>query len=87
MPARLEALAALAGLSRPAVHAQIASALHASVHITRDGQGRRRVSEISVFTRDPDTGLTRTEQAVAFGADGVTRVGPGGARLERMLDR
>ena len=45
------------------------------------------MSEISVFTRDPDTGLTRTEQAVAFGADGVTRVGPGGARLERMLHR
>lgn len=87
VPARLEALAALGGLPRLAVHAQIASALHASVHITRDGQGRRRVSEISVFTRDPATGITRTEQAVAFDADGTTRLGPGGPRLERMLER
>ena len=87
VPARLEALAALGGLSRQAVHAQIASALHASIHITRDPSGRRRVSEISVFARDPATGLTRTEQAVVFDPDGVTRRGPGGARLERMLGR
>ncbi len=87
VPARLEALAALGGLPRLAVHAQIASALHASVHVARDAHGRRRVSEISVFSRDPTTGLTRTEQAVAFAPDGATRLGPGGARLERMLAR
>ena len=87
VPARLEALAALGGLPRSAVHAQIASALHASIHITRDRAGRRRVSEVSVFVRDVATGVTRTEQAVAFGADGRTRLGPGGAQLERLLDR
>ena len=87
VPARLEALAALGGLARAAVHAQIASALHASIHITRDREGRRRVSEVSVFVRDEATGLTRTEQAVTFGVDGRTRVGPGGAQLERLLAR
>lgn len=87
VPARLEALAALGGLPRSALHAQLASALHASVHITRDAHGRRRVSEISVFTRDDATGLTHTEQAVSFGADGRTRLGPGSARLDRMLAR
>ena len=87
VPARLEALAALGGLPRAALHAQLASALHASVHISRDRQGRRRVSEVSVFTRDDATGLTRTEQAVVFGSDGRTHLGPGSARLERLLER
>ena len=87
VPARLEALAALGGLPRAALHAQLASALHASVHISRDRQGRRRVSEVSVFTRDDATGLTHTEQAVVFGSDGRTHLGPGSARLERLLER
>jgi pilus assembly protein CpaF len=87
VPARLEALAALGGLPRAALHAQLASALHASVHISRDRRGRRRVSEVSVFTRDDVTGLTRTEQAVVFGPDGHIHRGPGSARLERLLAR
>ena len=87
VPARLEALAALGGLPRHALHAQVAAALHASIHIGRDEGGRRRVAEISVFARDEHSGLTRTEQAVAFGADGSTRLGPGSAALERMLTR
>ena len=45
------------------------------------------MSQISVFVRDPASGLTRTEQAVAFGPDGTTRLGPGGPRLERLLAR
>jgi pilus assembly protein CpaF len=87
VPARLEALAALGGLPRAALHAQLASALHASVHIARDRRGRRRVSEVSVFVRDDVTGLTRTEQAVVFGPDGRTQRGPGSAQLERLLAR
>ena len=87
VPARLEALAALGGLPRSALHAQLASALHASIHIVRDARGQRRVSEVSVFVRDDRTGLTRTEQAVVFAADGRTRLGPGSARLESLLER
>jgi pilus assembly protein CpaF len=84
VPARLEALAALGGLSRDALHAQVASALHAVVHIVRDDRGRRRVSEIAVFVRERD-GLVRTERAVSFTADGRTVLGPGGEMLERLL--
>jgi pilus assembly protein CpaF len=87
VPARLEALAALGGLPRAALHAQLASALQASVHISRDRRGQRRVSEVSVFTRDDVTGLTRTEQAVVFDPDGRIHRGPGSAQLERLLAR
>ena len=43
VPARLEALAALGGLPRAALHAQLASALDAVVHVSRGELGRRRV--------------------------------------------
>jgi len=87
VPARLEALAALGGLGRTALHAQLASALHAVVHVLRDDRGRRRVGEIAVFVRDESTGLVRTERAVQFAADGRTVLGPGSGRLEAVLDR
>ena len=85
VPARLEALAALGGLPRSALHAQVASALHAVVHVSRGESGRRRLAEISVFVTDPATGLVRCQTAVAFRPDGGTVVGPGGARLEELL--
>jgi len=87
VPARLEALGALGGLDRPALHAQLASALHAVVHIARDAQGLRRVAEVHVVERDERTGLTRTRPAVEFDIGGRTRLGPGSARLEWLLDR
>ncbi len=87
VPARLEALGAVGGLERLALHAQVASALDAVIHIHRDEQGLRRVGEISVFVRDPATGLTRTERAVVFDSSGRTRRGPAAARLEALLDR
>ncbi len=87
VPARLEALASLGRLSRDALHAQLASALDAVVHINRDEVGRRRIQEVHVFARDPVTGLVRTETALEFGDDGSTRVGAGGPQLERLLSR
>jgi len=87
VPARLEALGLLGGLPRAALHAQVASALHAVVHISRDDRGARRVSEIAVLVRDPSSGVTRTERAVAFGPDGRTRRDPGSAQLESLLSR
>jgi pilus assembly protein CpaF len=87
VPARLEALAALGGLPRPALHAQLASALHAVIHVVRDGNGLRRVSEVSTLVRDPGSGLVRAELAVQFTSDGRVLRGPAGARLERLLDR
>jgi pilus assembly protein CpaF len=87
VPARLEALAALGGLTRSALHAQLTSALHGIVHVIRDEAGRRRVSEISVMVREAATGLVRAERAVQFTSDGRAVRGPGGAQLERLLGR
>jgi pilus assembly protein CpaF len=87
VPTRLEALGLLGGLDRVALHAQIGAALHAVLHIRRDENGSRRVAEVHVVLRDAATGLTRTESAVEFGPTGRIRLGPGSARLERLLDR
>lgn len=46
--ARMEALGALAGLGRPAVQAQLASAVQAAVHVHRGPDGRR-VESLSVL--------------------------------------
>ena len=86
VPARLEALGALGGLGRDALHAQLAAALDAVVHIVRGEGGRRWVSEISVFRRGLD-GLVEAEQAVEFKPGGATRLGPACRRLEGLLDR
>jgi pilus assembly protein CpaF len=87
VPARLEALASLGGVPRAALHAQLASALDAVVHVTRNAAGLRRVGEISIFARDGTAGLVRSERAVEFHADGRTVLGPGSRQLERLLDR
>ena len=70
VPARLEALAALGGLDRSALHAQLTSALACGGARHPGRGGVRRVSEISVLVRDPATGLVHTERAVLFTADG-----------------
>lgn len=54
VPARLEALAALGGLSRPALHSQLAAALQVVVHVRRTGRGRRVLAEIGVVVRTTD---------------------------------
>lgn len=86
VPARLEALAAVGGMSRDALHAQVASALHVVLHISRGPDGRRRVGEIYVVVRGHD-GRVETQNALTFDRDGNTRVGPGAARLEGLLSR
>lgn len=54
IPARLEALAAVGGLDRAALHSQLAAAVQVVLHVARDASGRRRLDEIAVLTRDPD---------------------------------
>jgi pilus assembly protein CpaF len=85
VPARLEALAVTAGLSREAAHAQMASAVQAVIHLRRGPDGLRRVSEVSVLTRA--AGLVEARTAVAFGADGRVTTGDGARGLERLLRR
>jgi pilus assembly protein CpaF len=54
VPARLEALAALGGMSRPALHSQLAAALQVVVHVRRNSAGRRVLAEIGVVARTSD---------------------------------
>lgn len=51
VPARLEALAALGGLDRAALHSQLAAAVQVVLHVSRGGDGRRRLSEIALLYR------------------------------------
>ncbi|MFI2753583.1 TadA family conjugal transfer-associated ATPase [Cellulomonas sp. P22] len=83
VPARLEALAALAGLDRAALAAQAASALEAVVHLRRDG-GRRYVAEIAVVRRD-GSGELVVETAVGVAPGGVPVRAAGWAALARRL--
>jgi pilus assembly protein CpaF len=86
VPVRLEALGVTAGLSRDAVHAQIVSALQVVVHLTRSGDGRRRVSEVGVLSAGPD-GRVRSASALLHGPDGVTTPGPAAQLLGELLER
>jgi pilus assembly protein CpaF len=83
VPARLEALGALAGLNRDAVHSQVASALHAVIHLTRAADGVRRISEIQVFDRSPG-GQVVTRPAVEFTAGNVSLL-PAAHRFTKLL--
>ncbi|WP_404828573.1 hypothetical protein [Spongiactinospora rosea] len=81
---RLEALACAAGLSREAVHSQVAAALDVVVHLVRDhAGGRRRVAEIGLLSRHP-SGLVTVEPALTFPPDGRVIPGPS---LPALTDR
>jgi len=54
VPARLEALAALGGLDRAALHSQLAAAVQVVLHVGRDRTGARRLTEIAVLDRTAD---------------------------------
>jgi pilus assembly protein CpaF len=62
VPARLEALAALGGLDRAALHSQLAAAVQVVLHVSRDRKGARRLSEIGVLQRG-DSGRVRVVTA------------------------
>ena len=51
VPARLEALAALGGLDRAALHSQLAAAIQVVLHVRRGPHGRR-LDEIALLNRD-----------------------------------
>jgi pilus assembly protein CpaF len=75
VPARLEALGALAGLGREALAAQAASAFHAVVHLRRD-DGRRRVAEVAIVARSP-AGRLEVRDGLVVAPDGRVGTGPG----------
>ena len=86
VPARLEALAAVAGLGREALHSQLASGLRVVVHLARDRRsGRRRVAEVCLLERAAG-GLVRAEPAWTW--DGASPAGVaslGQAALDGLL--
>lgn len=49
VPARIEALAALGGLGREAVHSQLVAAIRVVLHMRREPGGRRRLAEVGVL--------------------------------------
>ena len=57
VPARMEALAALGGLGRDAVHSQLVAAIRVVLHMRRDPGGRRRLAEVGVLR--PEHGRAR----------------------------
>ncbi|MDT3441775.1 hypothetical protein [Pseudofrankia sp. BMG5.37] len=59
----MEALGALAGLSRPALHSLLAAAVQVTVHLRRDDAGRRVVAAVGVLRQDPG-GLVRVRPAL-----------------------
>lgn len=87
VPARLEALAALGGLGREALHAQFAAALQVLVHVRRLPDGRRWVDELRLLRADPATGRCAGVPAIRFvpGAAGVR--GEAYGELARLVAR
>jgi pilus assembly protein CpaF len=78
VPARLIALAALAGMSRATLLAQAASALDLLVHVGRDGTGQRRVRQLALWQREADA----PPRLVWSATEGL---GPGAAELRLRL--
>ncbi|GAA2377635.1 TadA family conjugal transfer-associated ATPase [Nonomuraea africana] len=84
VPPRLEALACAAGLSREAVHSQLAAALDVVIHLSRRrSDGRRLVSEVCLLSRRA-SGFVTAEAALTFDGEGRAQVGPG---YEALLAR
>ena len=77
VPARLEALAALGGMDRHALHSQLAAAVQVVLHVHRSADGSRRLEQIGVINRGAD-GFVHINQA-------WPAAGPGRDQLERML--
>jgi pilus assembly protein CpaF len=86
LPARMEALGVAAGLSRDALHSQLAAAVDVVVHVVRPRDGARYVCELAVLRPGLDH-LVRADPAVTFSPDGSVRHGPAAAQLDAILSR
>jgi pilus assembly protein CpaF len=84
VPARLEALAVSAGLTRGAVHSQMASALAVIIHLARAPDGTRVLEAVGLVDRDPEGWVAVESAAVRRGDDLVP--GPAHAGLARILE-
>ncbi|MFF2086676.1 TadA family conjugal transfer-associated ATPase [Nocardia sp. NPDC058176] len=80
VPARLEALAALGGMDRAALHSQLAAAVQVILHVHRRADGTRGLREIGVLERTPE-GIHITP---AWRSDNLPA--PGASELARLID-
>ncbi|MFB7721002.1 TadA family conjugal transfer-associated ATPase [Nocardia sp. NPDC056100] len=80
VPARLEALAALGGMSRDTLHSQLAAAIQIILHVHRHPDGTRTLREIGLVTPPP----TRIDITPAWSAD--PRPTPAAATLNALLN-
>lgn len=83
VPARLEALAGLGGLTPQACHSQVASALRVVLQLRRRGDGHRELAQVGIFTLAAQ-GAVRITEAVSF-EDGIRREAPGFRQLCEMV--
>jgi pilus assembly protein CpaF len=83
LPARIEALAAIAGLPRDAAHSQLAAAVDAVVHLARGRDGRRQIAAIAQISRAAD-GTVAAVPAFSVTPVGL-RPGPAAADFEQRL--
>jgi pilus assembly protein CpaF len=82
VPARLEALAAAAGLGREALHSQLAAALRVVVHLMRTA-GTRRVASVSVLVRSQSGEVAAVP---AWSWDGATAAGLAGGAAHLLAE-
>lgn len=80
VPARMEALGAVGGLGRAALHSQLSAAVQVLLHVTRDAAGVRRLTEVAVL-RPHDDGRVRVVPAWRIGAG----LDAGAADLNRLV--
>ena len=80
VPARLEALAALGGMDRSALHSQLAAAVQVVLHVHRRPDGARGLREIGVVRRENGGPVSIV---AAWRADGAAT--PGATALAELL--
>jgi len=83
VPARFEALAAVAGMPRLALHSQLAAALDLVIHLRRGADGTRQVVEVDLLAAGAD-GIVSTVPALTV-TGAVVRAGAGASALRRRL--
>lgn len=83
VPARLEALALMAGLDRPAVHSLMCAGLSCIVHVERAGGGKRFIQ--GVYALEPDHDARAVIREIAVSESGCTRLGEGYADFSNAL--
>ncbi|HEY4577012.1 MAG TPA: TadA family conjugal transfer-associated ATPase [Yaniella sp.] len=86
VPARLHAMAALAGLEPTTAALQIRSAVDVVIHLARDGQGHRYPSEVALLDKTGEGADLHLIPVLSTRSSQVCE-GPGLARLDTLASR